>query len=91
MSCRDSVSFNLSTLACRTDSHYEGGPIGEPRRVNPSCVIGMSTGNGEVEASTEVGINRRDLLLLRWRPTGGPSVSMILRARFETSLAWAFD
>ena len=51
--------------------------MGLPRRVKPHRVIGMSDGNGDWEVSTSSGMKRRDLKRLRWRPTKGPSLSMI--------------
>ena len=54
--------------------------MGQPRRDKPWLVTGMSRGSGEIEASSSFGINRRDLLRLRLRPTAGPSRLMMLRA-----------
>ncbi len=51
---------------------YEGG---QPRRVKPSRVIGISLGSGEREASAEPGMNRSDFCRFKWRPMGGPSSS----------------
>ena len=51
--------------------------MGLPRRVKPHREIGMSDDNGDWEASMSSGMKRRDLELLRWRPTEGLSLSMI--------------
>ena len=39
----------------------------------------MFRGSGEIEASSSFGMNSRDLLRLRLRPTAEPSRSMMLR------------
>ena len=71
MSCRTPKhSPILLTLSSSTFSQKEGGPTGHPRRrENPSRTTGTSDGRGEREASQSPGMKRRDLLLLRWRPT----------------------
>ncbi len=40
----------------------------------------MTSGSGDVDASAEGGMKRRDLLLFKWRPTVEPSSSTILSA-----------
>ena len=54
--------------------------MGQPRRQNPARVTGISGGRGDREASQSLGMKRRDLPLLRWRPTEGPSVSTMRSA-----------
>ena len=59
--------------------------MGQPRRQNPAQVTGTSGGRGDREATQSLGTKRRDLPLLRWRPTGGPSV-MTMWSAAERSL-----
>ena len=66
----------LLELGKPTSSKKEGGPIGQPRRENPSRVTGTSGGSGERDSSQPCGTNRRDLPPLRWKPTEGPYVPL---------------
>ena len=72
--------LTLVTLFWNTCSQKEGGPIGQPRREKPQRVMGMSDGSGDWVASASSGMKSRDLPLLRWRPTDGPSRSMMCSA-----------
>ena len=51
--------------------------MGQPRRQKSAQVTGTSGSRGEWETSQSLGMQRRDLPLLRWRPTEGPSDSII--------------
>ena len=52
ISCNNTKhSLSLETLPWSTSSQKEGGPIGQPRRENPSRVTGTSGGSGERDAT----------------------------------------
>ena len=68
------------TLSWSTSSQKEEGPIGQPRRQKPLRVTGTSDGKVEREESQALGMKRRDLPLLRWRPIEGPADSTMWRA-----------
>ena len=53
--------------------------MGQPRRVKPRLVMGISGGRGEQEALAFSGMNSKDFVLLSLRPSDGPSDSMMLR------------
>ena len=57
------MSFIFSTRLLSMDSQYEGGPIGQPSRVKPSLVFGMSDGKYvDCGVVAPGGMDTRDLL-----------------------------
>ena len=81
MSCKNPrVAFTFDTRLRKTSSQKEGGPMGQPRRVKPRWVMGISEGREEQEASAPSGMNSKDFVLLSLRWSKGPSDSMMLRA-----------
>ena len=59
--------------------------MGQPRRVKPPRVVGMSDGREESEASDSSGMKGRDFARFRWSPTEGPSSSIIRSAAARSS------
>ncbi len=59
--------------------------MGQLRSVKPSRATGISFGKGELEASADMGMNKRDLLRFRWRLMRGPSCSMMFKAARRAS------
>ena len=51
--------------------------MGQPKSVKPSSVIGIPAGKEPRSKLASFEIEKRHLLLLRWRPREGPTVSMI--------------
>ena len=66
------------------DSQKAEGPIGDPSRVNPSEVVGISQRRGW-DAEELDGAKTRHLALLRKKPREGPSDSMMVRAVAKSS------
>ena len=56
----DKAAITFSTLFNSVASQKEGGPIGDPSRLKPSEVVGMSDGRGLQELSSSLGMTRRD-------------------------------
>ncbi len=59
--------------------------MGQPRRVKPSLVVGMSEGRGLLEGSASSAMYRSDLARFSLSPRAGPSCSTILRAAAKSS------
>ena len=72
------------TLLRITVSEKEGDPMGDPRRTNPSEVVGISGGRGLLAGEAPSGIYKRDLALFTWRPKAGPSLSIMVRAAWRS-------
>ena len=84
--CLVELSMRIAPLlpASRRSPHSRmGGPMGQPKRVKPWRVMGMSDGRGEREASASTGMKRRDFA--RFSPTEGPPSSIMLRAAARSS------
>ena len=84
ISCNNTKdSLSLETLPWSTPSQKEGGPIGQPRRENPSRVTGTSGGSGERHATQPLRDKEEGLASVEVeanRGTEGPSLSTMWSA-----------
>ena len=63
--------LNFTNARLKMESKQkDGGPMGQPRRVKPSSVIGIPAGKEPRSKLASFKTEKRHLLLLRWRPRG---------------------